>query len=82
MAVIAGETKEGQRLRCDAATVRAQQILRKGDRIRCTKCPGTERTFTFDHWDGQWMVSKSGISDYHPVNISKVNGVAKNFNGL
>jgi hypothetical protein len=52
----------------------AKAILKKGDRVRCSKCPGTERTFTFEGWDGEWMVSKSGICDFHPVNITKING--------
>lgn len=56
------------------AELHAKNILKKGDRVRCTKCPGTKRTFTFDHWDGCWMVSKTGIDDYHPVNVDSVNG--------
>lgn len=52
----------------------ARQVLKRGDRITVTKCPGTKRTITFDHWDGCWIVSKSGISDCHPVNVSKLNG--------
>ncbi len=58
------------------AVTKANKILKKGDRVRATKCPNTERTFTFDHWDGCWMVSTSGINDYHPINIKKINGVA------
>jgi len=53
---------------------KAKLILKKGDRIRVTKCPGTKRTITFDHWDGNWIVSKSGIDDYHPINVDVVNG--------
>jgi hypothetical protein len=49
-------------------------ILKKGDRVRCSKCPGTFRTFTFSHWDGCWMVSKSGIDDFHPCCVKKING--------
>lgn len=56
------------------AELMAKQILKKGDRVRCTKCPGTKRTFTFSHWDGCWMVSKTGINDYHPINVDLVNG--------
>jgi hypothetical protein len=55
------------------AEIKAKKVLKKGDRVRCTMCSNTDRTFTFDHWDGCWMVSKSGINDYHPVNIKKVN---------
>lgn len=59
---------------CREAELKAKEVLKKGDRIRVTKCPGTKRTITFNHWDGCWIVSKSGINDYHPVNIDKVNG--------
>lgn len=56
------------------AELKAKQILKKGDRVQCTKCPGTKRTFTFSHWDGCWMVSKTGIDDYHPINVDLING--------
>ena len=56
------------------AEVVAKGMLKPGDRVRATKCPGTERTFTFDHWDGHWMVSRSGIDDYSPMCITKING--------
>ena len=52
----------------------ARQVLKRGDRTTVTRCPGTKRTITFDHWDGCWIVSKSGIYYYHPMNISKLNG--------
>ena len=51
-----------------------KSTLKKGDRVRCSRCPDTFRTFTFSHWDGCWMVSKSGISDFHPCNVIKING--------
>lgn len=54
----------------------AKSTLKKGDRVGITKCPGTKRTFIFSHWDGLWMVSKSGIDDYHPNNIYSINGKA------
>ena len=57
------------------AEILAKKTLKKGDRVRCTKCPGTKRVFTFERWDGCWMVSKTGIDDYHPVNVDLVNGV-------
>jgi len=52
----------------------AKKVLKQGDRCRVTKCPGTKRTMTFDHWAGRWMVSKSGIDDYSPCTIDRVNG--------
>ncbi len=52
----------------------AKRILKTGDRITVAKCPGTKRSIIFREFDGQWIVSKSGINDYHPFNISKING--------
>jgi len=68
------EMSEERKQQCREAEIKAKQILKQGDRIRITKCPGTKRTIIFSHWDGCWIVSKSGINDYHPVNIDKVNG--------
>ena len=68
------EPTEEQKKRSADAVTKAKAVLKKGDRVRVKKCPGTKRTITFDRWDGPWMVSKSGIDDYHPVNVSKVNG--------
>jgi hypothetical protein len=64
---------------CKKAEINAKKILKNGDRVRCTKCPGRKRVFTFSHFDGCWMVSKSGINDYHPINVDLVNGVAVDF---
>jgi hypothetical protein len=55
-------------------TNRAKAVLKKGDRIRLTHCPGTKRTITFDHWDGPWIVSKSGKDDYSAESIDRLNG--------
>lgn len=55
------------------AVSKAKQVLKKGDRIRLTKCPGTKRTITFDSWDGNWIVSKSGINDYSVMSIDMLN---------
>lgn len=57
----------------------AKKIIKVGDRIRCTKCLGKKSVFTFSHWDGSWMVSKSGINDYHPINVEVLNGIAIDF---
>lgn len=56
------------------SVAKAKKVLKKGDRIRVTKCPGTKRTVTFDHWDGNWIVSKSGINDYAATSIDRLNG--------
>ena len=57
----------------------AKQVLKRGDRIRVTKCPGRKRTITFNHWDGPWIVSKSGINDYAATSIDMVNGKSMSF---
>lgn len=57
-------------------------ILKTGDRVRCTKCPGTKRTFTFAMFDGIWMVSKTGICDYYPLSLDRINGKDIDVNSL
>jgi hypothetical protein len=61
------------------AVNRAKQMLKPGDRVGATKCPGNRRVFTFSHWDGCWMVSKSGINDYHPASVYSINGQKVDF---
>ena len=69
-----------ERIRLSAiAVVNAKSILKAGDRVRCRKCPGTLRVFTFSYWSGQWLVSKSGIHDYHPLEVDMVNRVKVDF---
>lgn len=65
------EERKAQGLRAEAA---AKKILKKGDKLTITNCPGTKRWIIFNRWDGCWIVAKSGRDDYHPVNISKING--------
>lgn len=55
------------------AYVNAQAVLKQGDRIRVTKCPGTKRWITFAGWDRHAIVSKSGINDYSPMSVDRVN---------
>lgn len=57
----------------------AAAALRPGDRFRVTKCPGTKRWATFAGFDGYWIVSKSGISDYSPLQVDRVNDTTVNF---
>jgi len=64
---------------CKLATAQAKTTLKRGDRLRVTKCPGTLRWITFERWDGDWIVSKSGINDHHAINIDMVNDKAINF---
>ena len=57
----------------------AKKVLKPGDRIRVTKCPGTKRWVTFAGWDGHWIVSKSGINDYSPGAVDMLNGEPVDF---
>ena len=68
-----------QILQCNNSVIEAKKVIQQGDRIGCTKCPNTKRVFTFSHWDGCWMVSISGINDYHPNAIYSINGEKPNF---
>ena len=60
----------------------AKKVLKPGDRIRVSKCPGTKRWVTFAGWDGHWIVSKSGINDYSPGAVDMVNGEPVDFNAV
>lgn len=71
-------TEERRRLAL-IAEQNAKRILKPGDRIRVTKCPGTKRWVTFAGWDGSWIVSKSGIDDYHPAAVDMLNGEPVDF---
>ena len=51
----------------------AGKVLKAGYRVRVTKCPGNKRWITFSHFDGHWIVSKSGINDYSPLSVDMVN---------
>jgi hypothetical protein len=44
-----------------------------------TGCLGTKRWVTFDHWDGCWIVTKSGIDDIHAINVDRVNTESVDF---
>lgn len=57
----------------------AKKVLKPGDRLRVTKCPGTKRWITFSGWDGHWIVSKSGINDYSPRCVDMLNGETVDF---
>lgn len=71
--------KEEKRCRFLLAEQNAKRVLKKGDKIRVTKCPGTKRTITFERWDGHWIVSKSGIDDYAASTIDRLNGEPVDF---
>jgi len=52
----------------------AKKILKPGDRIRTEGGCRRKSTITFAGWDGNWIVSKSGGSDYLAGSIDKLNG--------
>ncbi len=68
------EQRDENRRRFNIATANAKRVLKVGDRVRVSKCPGTKRWITFAGWDGNWMVSKSGINDYAAFSVDRVNG--------
>lgn len=72
--------KQAVRDRLAKATLAAKKILKKGDRITVTKCPGTKRWIIFDHWNGNEIISASGEGEYAATNISRLNGAAVDFN--
>lgn len=73
------EQREENKRLCHIAVANARKVLKRGDRLRVTKCPGTKRWITFAEWDGQWIVSKSGINDYHPRRVDMLNGEPVDF---
>jgi len=72
------EVTENKRLMYRTAAKRAKAKLRPGDRIRVTACPGNKRWATFDHFEGEWVISRTG-QIYHPANIDKVFDELVNF---
>ena len=58
------------------AAAKAREVLKPGDRLRVTKCPGTKRWITFAGMDGDWICSKSGINDYSPSSVDRINQTA------
>lgn len=75
----ADNSREAQRRRIVEATDRAKKVLKPGDRIRVTKCPGTKRTITFSHFDGLEIISKSGLGEYAAITIDRLNGEPVSF---
>ena len=69
------------RERLAKATKAAKKVLKKGDGITVTKCPGTKRWIIFDHWEGNEIISASGEGEYTATNITRLNGEPVNFNG-
>ena len=63
----------------ERAYAAAKAVLRPGDRLRVTKCPGTKRWIAFAGWDGQAIVSKSGIDVFSPLCVDRLNGEPVDF---
>lgn len=55
-------------------TAKAMAILKLGDRIRITNRQGRRVYVEFSHWDGRWIVSKSGVQDIPANAIDRING--------
>lgn len=72
-------TNEEQIESIKKSTQKAKAILKKGDRIRFVRGTGIKRTYTFNHFDGVWIVSKSGIDDLIASRIDLLNGKPINF---
>ena len=68
------QQKKEKQQRFLTAVNNAKKVLKSGDRIRVTKCPGRKRWITFSEWDGNWIVSKSGIDDYAASCVDMING--------
>lgn len=69
-----------RRERLKKATTAAKKVLKQGDRITVTKCPGTKRWIIFDCWNGDEIISKSGAGEYAATSISRLNGEPVDFN--
>ena len=53
----------------------AKKILKPGDKLRVERCCHLRKsTITFAAWCGGWIVSKSGIDDYSPTCVDRLNG--------
>lgn len=72
-------SKEEKRALFLKGVEKAKTILKEGDRFRCTRCGGIKRTYTFSHFDGFWIVSKSGIDDLAASCIDMLNGLPVDF---
>ncbi|MEQ9223880.1 MAG: hypothetical protein RJQ08_10915 [Salinisphaeraceae bacterium] len=75
-----GDRERQRRLeRLARATEAAKKVLKKGDRLTITKCPGTKRWIIFGHWEGDEIISASGRREYAAINVSRVNGERVDF---
>lgn len=70
---------KSHRQRALIAIANAKAILKPGDRIRVSKCPGRKRWITFATWDSNWIVSKTGVDDYSAACVDMLNGKPVDF---
>lgn len=75
MAIISPE----EMIKVLSATDNAKRILKPGDRIRSNRCCGVKTSYTFDGWDRDWVISKSGINDIAACSIDLLNGEPVDF---
>jgi len=80
-AIYMEDEKQSRRERLANATDAAKKVMKKGDKITVTKCPGTKRWIIFDHWEGNEIISASGKGEYAATSITRLNGKPVNFNG-
>lgn len=73
------ECHDRHQLEFKTAVNNARVSLIPGDRIRASHGCRNPATFTFVGWDGNWIVSKSGINDIPARSITSVNGIPIDF---
>ncbi|UTC28316.1 hypothetical protein GURKE_02850 [Brevundimonas phage vB_BpoS-Gurke] len=73
------QVTEEQKAHYARSVTRAKALLRRGDKVRLTICGGGQATYVFADWDGEWMVSKSGVNELHPYNVVRLNGKPLSF---
>ena len=56
------------------ATANAKKVIKIGDRLRVTKCPGRKRWIIFAKWYGNEIISKSGRGEYFSMSVDMLNG--------
>ncbi len=61
------------------AEASAKKVNKAVDRLRVDKCPGRKRWITFREWDGPWIVSSTGINDFSPLSVDRVNDLQVDF---
>ena len=75
-------TREQRKMEIARATARARFVLKPGDRITFTSCPGTKRWGVFQGFDvgkySSW-IRIATRDDVCAINISKVNGKTVDF---